>query len=135
MGLPVLIVDDDRVLCGILARQLAVLGYEPSKAENGDEAVELARHRAYAAIFIDFEMPNENGVQVMQRLETLQPNATMVMTSGWNQPTVIDALAGANLHRCRVLAKPWALEQVIAILNDAAASYAADELSPAVQQA
>lgn len=130
-----LIVDDDRVLCGILARQLASLGYEPSTAENGDDAVELAKHRAYTAIFIDFEMPNENGVQVMQRLEALQPNATMVMTSGWNQPTVIDALAGANLQRCRVLAKPWAFEQVIAILNDAAAKQTTDDPAPATHPA
>jgi len=123
MGLPVLIVDDDRVLCGILVRQLAALGHDAFKAENGDEAVELASHRPFAAIFIDFELPNENGVEVLQRLEGLQPRATMIMTSGWNQPTVAEALAGARMENCRVLPKPWELDQVIAILKDAAAAY------------
>jgi CheY-like chemotaxis protein len=123
MPVPVLVVDDDSVICAILVRHLSASGYEAHSAGDGVRALELAAEREYAAIFIDFELPHDNGVRVMQRLRQVQPRAAMVMTSGWNPPTLLDELKAANLEECQLLPKPWSLEQVLAIVTKAAVAY------------
>lgn len=57
----VLVVDDNRVNRMVVSRMLKRLGLTVDEAENGRIAVELAAKRAYAAIFMDCEMPVMNG--------------------------------------------------------------------------
>jgi two-component system sensor histidine kinase/response regulator len=62
-GQRVLIADDDPVSQLVLTRQLEARGYAVDVASNGREAIELHAGSAYAAIFMDCQMPELNGFE------------------------------------------------------------------------
>jgi CheY-like chemotaxis protein/HPt (histidine-containing phosphotransfer) domain-containing protein len=57
----VLVVDDNEVNLLVAQRMLEELGFEVDLAANGEEAIDAAASRAYAAILIDSQMPGMDG--------------------------------------------------------------------------
>jgi len=66
----ILIADDDSVMLETLSSLLAEAGYRIIKAENGLEAVELAKKELPALIMLDIHMPEMNGLQACKTLKT-----------------------------------------------------------------
>jgi len=124
MAITVLIVDDDGVVSMTLARQLSSVGYASKTAASNAEALALAASEPFAAIFIDYHLPDGNGVKLMTQLRQIQAQAKLVMTTGWNEGSVRAELRSARLDDCAILPKPWSFSQVLSIV--AAAERVAD---------
>jgi two-component system, NtrC family, response regulator HydG len=120
MAITVLIVDDDNVVSMTLVRQLSSVGYATKTAATGAEALKLAAREPFAAIFVDYHLPDNNGVRLMGQLRQLQARAQLVMTTGWSENAVRSELQQARLADCQILPKPWAFNQVLAIVATAA---------------
>ena len=54
---PILVVDDEEVMCESMAAWLREDGYRVETAPNGRKALELAKATDYAICFIDLKMP------------------------------------------------------------------------------
>jgi len=54
---PILVVDDEEVMCESMAAWLREDGYHVDTASNGLMALELAQSTDYAICFIDLKMP------------------------------------------------------------------------------
>lgn len=65
----VLVVDDDPDNRESLAELLAVHGYTPSTAVDGEEALRIATAEPPALIILDLVMPNVNGFEAVARLK------------------------------------------------------------------
>ena len=64
----VLVVDDDAILLELMTEQLASLGWEVTRAENGKAAISvLSRHTMDLAV-IDISMPELDGFGLLQQL-------------------------------------------------------------------
>ena len=82
-NLKLLLVDDDALVRDSLAEVLAFRGWEVSKADSGDAAVDLVRSGAdYAALIIDFSMPNMDGRETLRALRVLGCNSPAILCSG-----------------------------------------------------
>jgi serine phosphatase RsbU (regulator of sigma subunit) len=69
-----LVVDDSPFNRLLLKRRLAELGYpEPDMAENGVQALEAVARRKYDAMLLDLEMPEMDGIGVLERLKGEPP--------------------------------------------------------------
>lgn len=66
--LPILIVEDDEILCRLAVRQLASLGYVAQAAANGKEALKLASEQSFSLILMDVHMPIMDGLEVAQAI-------------------------------------------------------------------
>lgn len=64
-----LIVDDDQMNRDMLAQRLKRDGYTVSMAENGRQALELAKTQKFDLILLDILMPEMNGYQVLEHLK------------------------------------------------------------------
>ena len=64
----VLLVDDDVHILNANETYLARLGYQISRAEDGERALRLASSAAFDAIVLDVDMPDMDGVAVCSRL-------------------------------------------------------------------
>jgi CheY-like chemotaxis protein len=66
----VLIVDDHRDTCRLLARLLRTEGFDPVTVESGQAAVDFARatERKPAVVLLDVMMPVMNGFETLERL-------------------------------------------------------------------
>lgn len=79
MSAEILVVDDSSFNRLLLKRRLAELGYpEPTMATNGLEALAAIAARAFDVVLLDLEMPELDGIGVLERLHA-QSNAPPVI--------------------------------------------------------
>ncbi len=64
----ILVVDDDRLVLATVTHGLAEAGYEVVDADNGDDAILLAREHRPALALLDIRMEGKSGFEVAQTL-------------------------------------------------------------------
>lgn len=65
-GTRILLAEDEPINREIVSIQLEDLGFVVDFAEDGQQAVDLARQNTYALILMDMQMPNLNGIEATQ---------------------------------------------------------------------
>jgi signal transduction histidine kinase/ActR/RegA family two-component response regulator len=66
----ILVVDDERINQQIAVAMLGKLGHRAEVARNGLEALEALRNRDYEIIFMDWHMPEMNGLEATRAIRT-----------------------------------------------------------------
>src|SRR3990167_10390750 len=69
MSHKILIIDDDRDVYDTLAIRLESFGYQMAWAKNGTEGYAQAKAQKPDLIFLDFNMENESGLDVLRTLK------------------------------------------------------------------
>ena len=82
----ILLVDDNPD--GLVVRRLLLqeLGYLVEIAGNGEEALQLFSAATFDIIVTDYRMPRMTGVELIERIRKLQPNARIILLSGFVEP-------------------------------------------------
>ncbi len=65
-----LIVDDNKMNRLLIARHLEQQGHRMSQAENGRQALAMLRSHSFDLVMLDLEMPEMDGLQVLEELTT-----------------------------------------------------------------
>lgn len=106
----VLIVDDDPSIQQLLLRKLAADSYYCVVAGDGERAVEEARRHSFGVIMLDIRLPGISGLEALQYLCTIQPDACVVMVSGnAEQPVAVEAM---KMGAYDYIQKPFDLEDM-----------------------
>ena len=77
----VLIVDDESEICDFLSRALAE--YDVVTAEDGIDALEAAADRPPSIVITDVNMPNMDGLELLQKLKETRPDLPVIGLSGY----------------------------------------------------
>ncbi len=82
----VLLVDDNRD--GLLVRSslLEELGYRVQIAKSGEEGLKLFESANFDVVVTDYRMPRMNGVELIERIRKVNPNARIILLSGFVEP-------------------------------------------------
>jgi len=82
----ILLVDDNHQ--GLIARKtlLQELGYIIRTATGGEEALELFSRQKFDVVVTDFKMPSMDGIELIHRIRDLEPNARIILLSGFVEP-------------------------------------------------
>jgi CheY-like chemotaxis protein len=112
----ILLVDDDPIVLRALRRLLlgARPGWEIDMAESGEAALVLLETKTYDVVVTDLHMPALDGVTLLGRLKTEQPNVMRVIHSSHVEsltPEQAQELAHA------VLAKPGRPDELVVVLE------------------
>lgn len=67
----ILVVDDANSICHLIRHTLATAGYDVEIANNGNEALILARQHKFDAAFSDINMPEMDGIALIKALREL----------------------------------------------------------------
>jgi len=105
-NLTVLVVDDSRTQLYAMEKMLHSVGMNTITAENGKQAILMARHRMPDIILMDIVMPEINGFQATRYL-TRQPDTRhipIIIVSGSNQES--DKAWGLKLGAKDFMQKP-----------------------------
>ena len=94
----VLIVDDDEGFREALAYEFDRRGYSVRSAADGDQALVLVKENKFDLILSDVQMPNKNGVQLLDDVRKLNDHIPVFMfITGFADLSLEDAYAhGAN---------------------------------------
>ena len=107
-----LLADDEPLIQRIGKRMLERMGFSVLVAGDGGEAVDLYREHTQkiVCVLLDLTMPRMDGGECFQELLRLNPDARVLMTSGFNEQEVTQKFAGQDL--AGFVQKPFRMAQL-----------------------
>ncbi len=114
----ILVVDDDdhirRLECKVLER----CGYQVEQASDGQAAIDLIDGDGYRAIVLDLMMPKVDGLGVIEHLAKTNP--TLITRTVIATAFPREANKHHQLGVCRVIVKPFDIQELITAVNECA---------------
>ena len=81
---PILVVDDEEVMCESMGAWLREDGYHVDTAPNGQKAIELAKSTDYAICFVDLKMPGGmDGIETMMEIHRHRKEASIIIITAY----------------------------------------------------
>ena len=122
---PILIVEDEPVVRGLLAATLKRAGFRADTAQDGEEGWTALRVMPYAIVITDHQMPKLTGLQLIERMRDNSMDVPCILISGNMPPT--ESLTAIG-HPLAILEKPFSpMELLESVFN--ALSYRKLQLS------
>lgn len=115
----ILVVDDEPQMLEFLSEVLRERGADPNPASSSVKAAELVNQEKFDAVFLDWMMPEMDGLRLAQEVRQSKSNSLcpIVMITGNPEPDAIRQCfrAGINFF----LQKPVAVEQIQNLVTSA----------------
>jgi two-component system, response regulator, stage 0 sporulation protein F len=103
----ILVVDDDKGFCRLLAELLESHGYAVDWATHALEAFKMAQQKNYELFVIDVHMPVILGIDLAKGLKEDKPAVKIILISAFANKSLIDQAKKLGLP---LLCKPFANE-------------------------
>jgi DNA-binding NtrC family response regulator len=116
----ILVVADDPDIGMNVRDILEDLGYAVDLAQDGPQAIELAKQHEYEVGLLDYKMPGMNGVDLYKQLRPIQPQMVAIMITAYAGSE--GAQAARDAGTWRVLRKPVDVGALIPLLDKACES-------------
>lgn len=110
-----LLVDDDRSLCAVLAEALEVRGYDVRVAHDVATASTLLAAESPEYAVLDLKMPGASGLALVKQLKTLDENTRIVVFTGY--ASIATAVEAIKLGAVHYLAKPADADAIVAAFD------------------
>ena len=109
----ILLVDDEDAVRDAVRTMLSFGGFDVITADEGEEALrKYADHVGeIALVVLDLTMPRMGGDEVLRKLETLDPDVKVLLSSGFGERDVLDRFR--ERQSVDFIQKPYRLDQLI----------------------
>jgi DNA-binding NtrC family response regulator len=113
---PILVVDDEEVMCESMAAWLREDGYRVDTAPDGQKALELARAADYAICFVDLKMPGGmDGIETMMEIHRIRPDASIIIITAY--ATVDTAIQAMKEGAQEYIVKPCNPQEISMLVS------------------
>jgi DNA-binding response OmpR family regulator len=115
----ILVIDDDESFRGMLCAALSAMGHVVTASPHGRDG--LAKQAADPAdlVITDVVMPEKDGLETIRDMRRLQPDLKIIAMSGGGRLDDTNYLPFAKrFGAVRVLAKPFAIAELAALVTD-----------------
>lgn len=113
----VLLVDDDEVFLGVLAKAMQKRGFQVETAPSAEAAIEIATMDPPEFAVIDLKMGSNSGLVLVRQLHALEAAIRMVVLTGY--ASITTAVEAIKLGATHYLAKPVDVDEIIAAFHKA----------------
>lgn len=107
----ILLVEDEKKLAEILAKNLKVEGFSIDIADDGTRGLEFARQYSYDLIILDIMLPNLSGTEVLASIRQENKNVPIIMLTA--RDTVADKVQHMDAGADDYLTKPFAFSELL----------------------
>ncbi|MCP4023860.1 MAG: response regulator, partial [Desulfobacteraceae bacterium] len=111
----VLVVDDEKNLCLILAKSLKKVGFECESALDAEQALELIEKTDFDLVISDIAMPGMDGIDLMKTVKSRYPDVDFIIMTGYaSDYSYVDIMdAGASDY----MTKPFNINSTLARIS------------------
>ncbi len=122
MALDILIVDDERDICDLVAGVMEDEGYEARTASNSDEALEAIRQRRPSLALIDVWLQGSrlDGLGLVEAIKSFDPTLPIIVISGHGG--LDTAVAAIRRGAFDFIEKPFEAERLLHLVSRATES-------------
>ena len=106
-----LIVDDEQKIRELIAKYATFEGYEYAEAENGMQAVEIARGATFDLIVMDIMMPELDGFSASREIRKNSPSVPIILLSARGEE--YDKIHGFELGIDDYVVKPFSPKELM----------------------
>lgn len=107
----ILVVDDEPEIVKLVRAYLEQAGYRVAIAQNGREALTVARHEKPDLVILDLTMPEMDGLEFTRRLRQ-ERNTPIIMLTARVEET--DRIVGLELGADDYVTKPFSPREIVA---------------------
>ena len=111
MAKTILLIDDERIMRDGLTYMLSQSGYQICAYADGPQGLERFAAGGIDLVLLDLSLPGMPGVEILGHLMQQDPNAQVIILTGFapDEP-LLDAAA-------EILFKPFRLEELLEVVN------------------
>jgi DNA-binding response OmpR family regulator len=110
----VLVIDDDKKLCRLVADYLEPLGYDVAAVHTGPDGVERATSAPWNAVILDLMLPGLDGYEVLKRIRAKSDVPVLMLTSRGEEA---DRIVGLEIGADDYLPKTFSTRELLARLR------------------
>lgn len=111
----ILIIDDQKLIRDSLRLALKDEGYEVFAAKTGKEGLDVLEKENTDLILLDLKLPDANGIDILKRIKTTDPDAIVIMMTGYG--TVENAVTAMKLGAFDYVNKPFEYKNISTIIK------------------
>lgn len=117
----IVFIDDDLDMLSFLNECVKNSGYEVHSFSSADEAIKNIEEIFPSIVFIDYQMENMNGIELLKNIKSIIPEAVLIMLTGeGNEKVAVSAIkSGADDY----LVKPVTKEQIHEVISQYLAKF------------
>jgi DNA-binding response OmpR family regulator len=108
-----LLIDDDRKLCRLIAAYLEPLGYDVTAVHTGPEGVERAAE-PWQAVILDLMLPGMDGFEVLKQIRKTSDVPVLMLTARGDEA---DRIVGLEIGADDYLPKTFSTRELLARLR------------------
>jgi len=106
-----LIIDDETIVLESCRRVFSEQGFDVSVTASPREGLQLAKDSRFDVILCDWQMPGFDGMDVVEQLDRISPESTVVMISGY--PSVGRATEALKRGAMDYVSKPFTPDEIL----------------------
>ncbi len=108
----VLLIEDDRELCDLLALHLKDIDLELDIANDGQKGLALALEKDYSLVLLDVMLPEMDGFEVCRSLRAKKKKLPILMLTAKSEE--FDKVLGLELGADDYITKPFSVRELLA---------------------
>jgi len=107
----ILVVEDDQMVCDLASQVLSMHGYRVETAETMMDAIAKVLKSRYDLYLIDIVLPDGSGVDLMEYIKDIDPDAAFILSSGYtdDKPQIKKVIESGY----EFLHKPYAINTLL----------------------
>ena len=105
-----LIVEDEKQMCDMVAKRLYDAGYEVDTCYDGEEAFESVLTENYDLIVLDLNLPGMDGMEILKELRQRNEETKVLILSARGQ--IADKVEGLDAGANDYMEKPFHLQEL-----------------------
>lgn len=109
-----LVIDDDKKLCRLIAEYLMPMGYDVTLVHTGPGGVEKATGEEWAAVILDVMLPGMDGFEVLKNIRKTSDVPVLMLTARGDEA---DRIVGLEIGADDYLPKTFSTRELLARLR------------------
>ncbi|MBU1628172.1 response regulator, partial [bacterium] len=115
-SLKILVVEDDQQVQEFMSTILEIEGCKNDTAFTGSDAIDYVKRADYDLVFLDLEIPEIHGLDVLSKIKALHPVTKSVILTGYaSKESAIRALKEGAYD---FIEKPFSIHQITRIVQN-----------------